>query len=90
MTEQRAYLDRMTSRLGDIAGQIDAMTAEAERSGDPSREKQARDLEAQLGVLRERLQVMRRNQADLAVEDTQSFAQAFERLKSAVARVHAG
>ena len=45
-----------------------------------------RELEATLGVAKERLQTLRRAGADLDEEMTQSFAQAFERLNAAVGR----
>jgi hypothetical protein len=80
MSQHDAYLDRMTARLAEIEHEIRSL---AERgTGDV----EVRELEAALGVARERLQLLRRAGADLDDEMTRSFAQSFERLNAAVGR----
>ena len=81
MSQHDAYLDRMTGRLNDVEAEIRTLARE-ESTPAPT----VRELEATLGVAKERLQTLRRAGADLNEEMTQSFAQAFERLNAAVGR----
>ena len=85
MSQHDAYFDRMTTRLRDLESRLGSLD-----SADDSHARTVRDLEANLAVLRERLQLMRRNQAEVTVDETQSFTQGFERLNSALARAAGG
>jgi hypothetical protein len=77
MSQLAGYVERMSGRLADLERQIRDLAGTAD-------ERVARDLNAGLAALRERLYVMRRSGADLSEEMTQSFTQSFERLQSAV------
>ena len=77
MSQHDAYLDRMTTRLGEIEHEIRTL---AEGGAE------VRELEAALGVARERLQLLRRAGAELDEEMTRSYARAFDRLNAAVGR----
>lgn len=81
MSQHDAYLDRMTGRVAEVEAEIRRL---AEDGSTPA--PTVRELEAALGVAKERLQTLRRAGADLDEEMTQSFAQAFERLNAAVGR----
>lgn len=76
MSQHDAYLDRMTDRLAEIDREIRSLAGSGDRRG----------LEADLGVARERLQLLRRAGGELDEEMTRSFAQAFDRLNAAVGR----
>lgn len=76
MSQHDAYLDRMTDRLAEIDREVRSLAGSGEQ----------RELEAALGVARERLQLLRRAGSELDEEMTRSFAQAFERLNAAVGR----
>jgi hypothetical protein len=78
MSQLAGYVDRMAGRLADLERQVRDLAGTADS-------RVARDLDAGLAALKERLNVMRRSGADLSEEMTQSFTQAFERLQSAVA-----
>ena len=78
MSQLKGYVDRMAERLADLERQI------RDLGGAASDGRSARDLDAGLAALKERLNVMRRSGAELSEEMTQSFTQAFERLQSAV------
>ena len=82
MSQHDAYLDRMTTRLGEIEHEIRALAEKAAREGDNRHDQLFRELEANLGVARERLQSLRRSGAEIDEEMTQSF----ERLNAAVGR----
>jgi hypothetical protein len=84
MSQHDAFLDRMTARLAEVERQIKALDNDAQGTA------AARELEAGLASLRERLQVLRRAGAELTEDMTSSFAQAFERLNTAVGRARAG
>ncbi len=84
MCQHDAYLDRMTTRLGEIEHEIRALAEKAGREGDNRHDHLLRDLEAKLGVARERLQALRLSGAELDEEMTQSFTQSLERLNAAV------
>ncbi|MFZ1426403.1 MAG: hypothetical protein WAS21_06505 [Geminicoccaceae bacterium] len=82
------YLDRMTSRLGDLENEIAALApAVAARR---EHEQPLRDAQAALAAAKERLQTLRRAGAELTDEMTQSFTQSFERLQNSVGRLRAG
>ncbi|MGE3292771.1 MAG: hypothetical protein AB7I59_21895 [Geminicoccaceae bacterium] len=77
MSQLAGYVDRMARRLADLERQIRDLGAATDG-------RVARDLDAGLASLRDRLNMMRRSGADLGEEATQSFTQAFERLQAAV------
>lgn len=77
MSQLAGYVDRMAGRLADLERQIRELGGTADG-------RVARDLGAGLVSLKDRLNVMRRSGGDLSEEMTQSFAQAFARLQSAV------
>ena len=70
------YLERMAARVEAFEREL---RAAAEAGMDAARR---RDLEAGLATVKERLRVLRRSGADLTDEMTQSFTQAFERLRA--------
>jgi hypothetical protein len=78
MSELAAYVDRMAGRLADLEREI--------RDLHPSLKdgRVRRDLEAALTAVKDRLKSLRLAGADLTDEMTQSFTQAFERLRVAV------
>lgn len=88
MSQHDAYIERMTTRLGEIEAQIRTMAQQAGQDG--PRQQQVRDLEASLAVARERLQNLRRAGAEVTEEMTRSFAQSFERLNAEIARARGG
>lgn len=81
MSEHAGYLDRMTARLAAVEHEIGIWCERAEDA------RQVRDLQARLAVLKERLQTMRRAGGEATAEMTQSFTQAFERLRGDFVRV---
>jgi chromosome segregation ATPase len=86
MGQHDGYLDRMTTRLGDIEGEIAQLSQEHapdEQGGGPP---EVRELRAGLAAAKERLRALRRAGAELDDEMTRSFGQAFERLQAAVGR----
>jgi hypothetical protein len=86
MSQHDAYLDRMTTRLGDLEGEIARLSQEHapdERGDGPP---EVRELRASLAAAKERLHALRRAGAELDDEMTLSFGQAFERLQAAVSR----
>jgi predicted nucleic acid-binding Zn-ribbon protein len=89
MSQHDAYLARMTTRLGEIEHEIRTLAERATREGENRHDQLVRELEANLGVARERLQSLRRSGAELDEEMTQSFAQSFERLNASVGRARA-
>ena len=86
MSQHDAYLDRMTTRLGDLESEIARLSREHapdERGGSPP---EVRELQGSLAAAKERLRALRRAGAELDDEMTRSFGQAFERLQAAVGR----
>ena len=83
MGEHAGYLDRMTLRLAAIEHELEVW---CERAAD---ERQSRMLQARLGVLKERLQTLRRAGGEVTAEMTQSLTQGFERFRGAFARARA-
>ncbi|HEX6010403.1 MAG TPA: hypothetical protein VFY87_01090 [Geminicoccaceae bacterium] len=86
MSQHDAYLDRMTTRLGDIEGEIGRLSREHTRDGQDESPPEVKELEASLAAAKERLHALRRAGAELDDEMTRSFGQAFERLQAAVGR----
>lgn len=83
MGQHDAFLDRMTARLGELEHCIAGLSRQGEGAA------RQRELETSLASLREQLQMMRRESADLTEDRTRSFAQAYERLNAAVGRAQA-
>jgi hypothetical protein len=73
MSQLAGYVDRMAVRVADLEHEIGGLDGHRKR-----------DLEAGLAALKERLIGLRRAGGDLSEEMTQSFTQAFERLRVAV------
>jgi hypothetical protein len=80
MSPRDTYLERMTARLADAEGEIQA------RAAGGAEDATVRELQATLGVARERLQLLRRAGAELDEETTRGFAQAFDRLNAGLVR----
>jgi hypothetical protein len=83
MSEQAAFLDRMTQKLADLESGLRDLGTRA----DAQHRQKVRDLQASLSVQRERLAALRREGAELSLEKTQSFAQHVEALSAEVGRV---
>jgi hypothetical protein len=83
VSEHAGYLDRMTSRLAAVEHELEIW---CERATD---ERRGRVLKARLGVLKERLQSLRRAGGELTAEMMQSFTQSFERFRTEFARARA-
>ena len=86
MSQHDAYLDRMTTRLCEIEGEIARLSREHARDGQHGSPPEVKELEASLAAAKERLRALRRAGADLDDEMTRSFGHAFERLQAAVGR----
>jgi hypothetical protein len=86
MSQHDAYLDRMTTRLGAIEGEITRLSQEHARDWQDGSPPEVKELEASLAAAKERLRTLRRAGAELDDEMTRSFGQAFERLQAAVGR----
>jgi hypothetical protein len=80
MSEHDAYLDRLYTRLGDLERQLSDLQAGA----DDAMRRRVADLEAALGVARERMGEMRRAGADLTAEMVRTFGQSVERLSARI------
>ncbi|MEK0082224.1 hypothetical protein [Benzoatithermus flavus] len=89
MSQHDAYLDRMTTRLGELERELKILSEKVAHAGEERHEREIRELEASLAVAKERLQMLRRCGADCNEEMTQSFAQSFERLNGSFGRTRA-
>ena len=86
MSQHDAYLDRMTTRLGDLEGEIARLSQEHapdERGDGPP---EVRNSGRASRPRRSGCTALRRAGAELDDEMTLSFGQAFERLQAAVSR----
>ena len=89
MSQHDAYLQRVAVRLDELEAEIKAISQRMTHENNAGQAQRVRDLEAGLAVAKQRLQAMRRAGSELNEEMTQSFAQSFERLSTAVGRAAA-
>ena len=86
MSVHQSYLDRMTTRLGDLEHEITALAQKVAREGNAGQQRQLRELEASLATAKERLQSLRMAAAEVSDEMTQSFTLSFTRVQAALGR----
>ena len=89
MSAHQSYLDRMTTRLGDLEHEIVTLAEKVDRDGDDVQRREIRVLEASLSAAKERLTSIRMAAAEVNDEMTQSLTQSFSRVQAALGRVRA-
>ena len=80
MSQQTAYLDRMSERLAQLERSVD------ELKQDDANDRRASELSASIEIQRQKLNEMRRAGAELSPETVQSFSSAVDALGARISR----
>ena len=80
MSQQTAYLDRMTERLAQLERSVDELKQH------DANDRRASELSASIEIQRQKLNEMRRAGAELSPETVQSFSSAVDALGARIGR----